>query len=259
LAGGPSIDVAFTPRDHERTQVAIVVDVLRASSTVVAAFTAGYERVLCVDSVDAARRLRSPGRTLAGERGCRPIEGFDLGNSPGAITPVPGGELVLCTTNGTPAIVDAMAGAEQVFIGSLLNLDALVAAIPPGLDVAVICAGTDGRFALEDAYAAGRLVALLPGGRSDSARAAERLASAYGPPLGALADSADAEVLRSTGQEADIEYCARESVFSVVPVVQSVRGGIAVLCAEAQDIGGGVCVPAGPPRAARDDAAMPSG
>ena len=210
--------------------MAIVVDVLRASSTIVTALAAGYERVLCVDSVEAARRLRSPGRALAGERGCRRIEGFDLGNSPGEIAPVPGGELVLCTTNGTPAIVEAAARADRVLVGSLLNLDALTAAIPRGVDVTVVCAGTDGRFALEDAYAAGRIVALLGGARSDAALAAERLAGAYGAPLEALADSADAAVLRSTGQEADISCCARESVSLTVPVVQSVRDGIAFLC-----------------------------
>lgn len=229
MAAGPSIDVAFTPAELTRTQVAIVVDVLRATSTVVVALARGYERVLCVDSVEAARRLRSPGRVLAGERGCQPIEGFDLGNSPADIAPVRGGEFVLCTTNGTPAIVDAAARAEQILVGSLLNLDALAAAIPEGVDVAVVCAGTNGRFALEDAYVAGRIVALLPGARSDSAQAAERLAGAYGPPRGPLADSANAQVLRTTGQEADITYCARESVLPTVPVLQCVREGIAVL------------------------------
>jgi len=229
-AGGASIDVAFIPTELTRTQVAIVVDVLRASSTVVAALAAGYERVLCVDSVEAAWSLRSPGRALAGERGCRRIEGFDFGNSPGEIAPVSGGELVLCTTNGTPAIVAAAARADQVLVGSLLNLDALAAAIPGGVDVTVVCAGTDGRFALEDAYAAGRIVARLEGARSDAALAAERLAGAYGSPLVPLADSADAAVLKSTGQEADISYCAQESVLAGVPVVQSVRDGVALLC-----------------------------
>lgn len=205
------------------------MDVLRASSTIVAALAAGYEHVLCVNSVEAARRLRSPARALAGERGCRRIDGFDLGNSPGEIGPVPGGELVLCTTNGTPAIVEAAARADQVLVGSLLNLDALAAAVPRGADVTVVCAGTDGRFALEDAYAAGRIVALLGGARSDAALAAERLASAYSAPLAPLAESADAAVLRSTGQEADIVYCAQESVLPTVPVVQSVREGIATL------------------------------
>lgn len=217
------------PGELTRTQVAIVVDVLRASSTVVAALAAGYERVLCVDSVDAARRLRSPGRVLAGERACRRIEGFDFGNSPEEIAAAPGGELVLCTTNGTPAIVDAVARADRVLVGSLLNLDALAAAISPELDVTVVCAGTDGRFALEDAYAAGRIVALLSGARSDSAWAVERLAGAYGPPLVPLADSSHAETLRTAGQERDIAYCARESVLATVPVVRSAREGIAVV------------------------------
>lgn len=242
MAGGPSIDVAFTATELARTQVAVVVDVLRASSTLVAALAAGYERLLCVDSIEAAWGLRSPGRTLAGERGCRRIEGFDLGNSPGEIAPVPGGELVLCTTNGTPAIVAAAARADQVLVGSLLNLEALAAAIPRGVDVTVVCAGTDGRFALEDAYAAGRIVALLAGARSDAALAAERLAGAYGSPLIPLAESADAAVLRSTGLEADINFCAQESVLPAVPVVRSVRDGIAVLHDSVHEGGGAVDV-----------------
>ena len=230
------IDVAFTPGERRQTEVAIVVDVLRASSTAVVALAAGYERVLCVDTVDAARRLRSPGRTLAGERGCLPIDGFDIGNSPRAIGRVAGGELVLCTTNGTPAITDATARAQQVLIGSLLNLRALAAAIPSGRDVAIMCAGTDGRFALEDAYVAGRIVALLAGMRSDGAHAAERLAGAYGSSLGALAGSANAGVLRDTGQEGDIAYCAQESVSQVVPQVVGggPEAGVAVLV-EASD------------------------
>ncbi|MDQ3644584.1 MAG: 2-phosphosulfolactate phosphatase, partial [Actinomycetota bacterium] len=100
-----SIDVAFTPADgiddvkgrhrpplqppERRATVALVVDVLRASSTIVAALAVGFERVLCVGDVEGARRLKGPGRVLAGERKCRPIEGFDYGNSPGEFQSAP--------------------------------------------------------------------------------------------------------------------------------------------------------------------------
>ena len=155
---GGSIDVAFTPADVRATQVTVVVDVLRASSTIVAALAAGYARVLCVGDVEQARRLRGPGRELAGERECRKIEGFDHGNSPREFGGTRTGDLVLCTTNGTPAILAAVAASDYVLVGSLNNLDALVAAVPAGANTTVVCAGTNGRFALEDAYTAGRIV-----------------------------------------------------------------------------------------------------
>jgi 2-phosphosulfolactate phosphatase len=227
-ARASSIDVAFTPADMRPARVAVMVDVLRASSTVVAALAAGYRHVLFA-GIDESIRLRKPGRVLAGERRCRRIEGFDLGNSPRGLAPARAQELVLCTTNGTPALLTAAAGAHDVLVGCLLNFDALVAAIPRGDDVAVVCAGTDGRFALEDAYVAGRIVAHLDGEPTDAARAAERLAAAYCDPGEPLAQSADAAVLRATGQEEDIAFCARESTLETVPRVQSASGGVAVV------------------------------
>jgi 2-phosphosulfolactate phosphatase len=92
-----------------------------------------------------------------------------------------------------------------------------------------VCAGVDGAFALEDAYVAGRLVARLPGRRSDAARAAERLAGAYATPYEALAQSAGAARLRDVGLEGDVAFCARESVLDVVPRVTEVDEGVAVV------------------------------
>jgi 2-phosphosulfolactate phosphatase len=227
-----SIDVAFTPEAALPTQVAVVVDVLRASSTIVAALEAGYRNVLCTATVERARELAGPGRRLAGERGCLAIEGFDRGNSPVFADDRDGAEeLVLCTTNGTPALLGALCCAAEVLVGSLLNLGAVIDAIPVHREVTVICSGTDGRFALEDAYAAGRIVERLPGPRSDAARAAERLAAAYVDPRAALAESADAAALRATGQASDIAFCARESVSGLVPRAVAGADGIAAVSA----------------------------
>lgn len=225
----PSIDVAFTPAEVRPTDVALVVDVLRAGSTIVAALEAGFERVLCVADVDGAYRLKGPGRALAGERGCRPIENFDYGNSPRALRRAPVAELVLCTTNGTPAVLAAAAAADEVLVASLLNLDAVVGAVPPGRDVTVVCSGTDRRFALEDAYVAGRLVARLERKCTDAATAAARLAGSYPGAFEPLAHSADAAVLRATDQAADIGFCARESVYDVVARVSGAADGVAVV------------------------------
>ncbi len=227
----PAIDVAFLPSEVQPAELAVVLDVLRASSTVAAALSAGYSRVLCCEGPERAEELRGEGRILAGEQQCRPIPGFDYGNSPGKLEPGEGRELVLSTTNGCPAILAAAETSDEVLIGSLLNLDALVEAIPAGTEVTVVCAGTHGRFALEDAYAAGRLVARLDGARTDAARAAERLASAYPNAYEPLAESADAAVLKETDQEDDIAFCARESVLDTLPYVTGVSSGVATVSA----------------------------
>ncbi len=206
-----------------------MLDVLRASSTVAAALAGGYARVLCCDGVERAEALRGPGRVLAGERECVPVPGFDHGNSPGTLPAGRGRELVLSTTNGCPAILAAAAVADEVLVGSLVNLDAVVEAIADGVDVTVVCAGTDGRFALEDAYVAGRLAARLEGEPSDAVRAARRIAAAYPDAYEALDESADAAVLRATGQEADIAFCARDSVLDVVGHVTVLAPGVATV------------------------------
>jgi 2-phosphosulfolactate phosphatase len=227
----PSVDVCFTPREIRPVEVAVVVDVLRATSTIVQALAVGYPRVVCCTSVTTARELRGPGSVLAGESACVRVPDFDLGNSPAAMATVErrGEELVLATTNGSPAVVEASRAAERVLVGCLLNLRAVLAAVPTDARVAIVCSGTNGRPALEDVYVAGRLVAALGRLPSDAARVAERVASGYGAPLEALAASEDATQLRATGQERDIAWCARESVLEVVPEVWSTGDAAAVV------------------------------
>ncbi len=224
-----TIDVAFLPTEIRSAELAVVVDVLRASTTIVAALAAGFPRVLCVEEVDRAEQLRAPGRALAGERECKPIPGFDYGNSPGELDDGQGRELVLTTTNGSPAILAAAAEADEVLVGALVNLDALVEVIARSSSVTVVCCGTNGCVALEDLYAAGRIVARVSGRRTDAARAVERLAGAYQDAYEPLAESADAAVLKETGQEDDIVFCARESMLDLVPHVSSVSGGVATI------------------------------
>ena len=227
----PAVDVCFTPQEIRRVEVAVVVDVLRATSTIVQALAVGYPRVVCCGSVATARELRAPGRVLAGESACVRVPDFELGNSPAAIatTGHRGEELVLATTNGSPAVVAASRAAERVMVASLLNLRAVLAALPTDAGVAIVCSGTNGRPALEDVYVAGRLVAALGGVPSDAARVAERVASGYGTPLEPLASSEDAAQLRATGQERDIAWCARESMLDVVPEVLSFQDGVSVV------------------------------
>jgi 2-phosphosulfolactate phosphatase len=211
------VHVAFTPAETVRAPVAVVVDVLRATSTIVQALASGYRRVLCCAEIDEARKLREllGEGVLAGERLAQAIPGFDLGNSPAEFVEPRGETVILTTTNGTRAIVAAAVGAETVLVGSLLNLAAVAnAARDAGADVEVVCAGVDGRFTLDDAYCAGRIAGLLGGERSDAAEAAVRLAGSF---ANAEEGLRAAENPRQEALGDDLAWCARESVLAVVP------------------------------------------
>ncbi len=223
------IDVAFLGTDVRPARTAVVIDVLRATSTITLALASGYERVLVAGSIDEARDLRTPQRTLAGEVGCARAPGFDLGNSPEETRDPRTPELVLATTNGAPAVVASTAVADEVIAASLLNLDAVLAHLAAADDVLLVCAGTDGRVSIEDVYVAGRLSAALDGPRSDGAQIAEAVAASYLSAADALAASAGAVGLRREGLESDIAFCAQESIVGVVPRLSSMIGTVAVL------------------------------
>lgn len=220
----------FTPAEAAEAPTGIVVDVLRATSTIAQALAGGYGRVLCCGEVEEARALREElgDGLLAGERSCVRIPGFDLGNSPSEFAEPTGKTVILTTTNGTRALVTAAARCTQVFAGSLLNLAAVVAAArESGEDVAVFCAGVQDEFALDDAYAAGRIVEQLDGERSDAASAALRLARSFDSAEEGLHASQSARNLLDAGLEADIAWCARESVLDVVPRFVGMHGSAA--------------------------------
>ena len=226
------IDVAFTPAEAKAADVAVVIDVLRATTTATQALASGYRRVLCVDSLERALRMRARGRVLAGEQHGKMPPGFDLGNSPGDVSHDCAEELVLATTNGAPTIVAASRRARLVLLACLLNLDAVRSELD-GADVQVVCAGTYGAIALEDVYVAGRLCAGLTGERTDAALVAEAVARAHPSAHDVLAASANARVLVEAELGDDIEFCARESGLDVVPRVERTRPGLAIVVAGA--------------------------
>jgi 2-phosphosulfolactate phosphatase len=219
--------VAFTPAEAAAAPLGVVVDVLRATSTIAQALASGYERVLCCAEIDEARALRAsmPDALVGGERTAVRIEGFDVGASPREFLERRASALILTTTNGTRSILAAASRCEEVVLGSLLNLDAVAAAARTGAtDVAILCAGFQGAFALDDAYCAGRIVQALDGAeRSDAAIAAETLARAFPTAL----DGLNARTYGPPGLEEDIAFCARESVLDVVPRVRRIVDGAA--------------------------------
>jgi 2-phosphosulfolactate phosphatase len=228
------IDVALHPADIVRADLAVVIDVLRATTTATQALASGYRRVLCADSVERAAALREPGRVLAGERKSVKPPGFDQGNSPLEALEHHGDELVLATTNGTPAIAAAADRARTVLVACLLNLDAVVQATlermtSADIHVQVVCSGTNGAVALEDVYVAGRISERLPGARTDAALVAQAVSRAFPAPLESLSRSTDARTLEAVGMGDDVSFCAQESILSLVPTVTSVSAGVAII------------------------------
>ncbi len=224
------IDVAFVGAQARPAATAVVIDVLRATSTITLALASGYERVLVAGTLERALELGGEGRVLAGEHECQKAPGFELGNSPEETLTPRGAELVLATTNGAPAIVAAAAASDDVIVACLLNLDAVVAALAasPG-DILLVCAGTNGKITLEDAYVAGRVSAALEGERTDAARIAEALAGSYERSIDALEASSGAVGIHAAGLSADIDFCSRESITTVVPRLDRMLDDIAVL------------------------------
>jgi 2-phosphosulfolactate phosphatase len=216
------VDVVFTPDEAGTAPTGIVIDVIRATSTICQALAAGYERAFCVGEVEEAHALREElgEGVLGGERHAVTIPGFDLGNSPREYVDPAGSTLILSTTNGTRAVVAASRRCKRVYIASLLNLAAVVAvARDAGDDVLVVCAGVQGALALDDAFVAGRIVELLGWERTDAAEAAARLATTWGGAEEALRASKSGRNLMENAPhlEDDIPFCARESVLDVVP------------------------------------------
>ena len=223
------VHVAFTPGEAAPVPTGIVVDVLRATSSVVQALDAGYEAVFCCAEVEDARDLKEEleDAVLAGERGGGPIPGFELGNSPQEFLVPRASALVLTTTNGTRALVTAAADCEVVLAGSLLNLEAVASAAGDrGEDVEIVCAGVGGEFSPDDAYCAGRIVELLRGERTEAAHEAVRLARSFADAEEAFRQARE---VGETISEEDLIWCARESVTAVVPRFAGMRGPAAEL------------------------------
>src|ERR671939_2022283 len=132
------VNVAFTPGEAAPATVGVVVDVLRATSTIAQALASGYQRVLCCSELDDARALRRelPDSLVGGERDAVRIEDFDVGASPREFLEPRAETLILSTTTGTRAILAAAERCDEVVLGSLLNLDAVARAAGAAGEVA---------------------------------------------------------------------------------------------------------------------------
>jgi len=201
----------------------VVIDVIRATSTIVTALANGARKIKPVASVEEAFALKeqNPKALLTGERGGQPLPGFDLGNSPEDFTPerVKGHDIIMTTTNGTQALA-ACVGAKLVFTASLLNLEAVATRLreigPPWI---IVCAGCNGAFGVDDAIVAGALAEALG---QDHA-----LVSLYRSVRRELAETllgSDAgRELAKVGMEKDVPFCAKLNLYALVPTLGADR------------------------------------
>ena len=233
------VDVYFGPQEVVAAELAnrvvAVVDVLRASTSIAMALANGARAVIPLASSDeVVTRSKSLERSdvkLAGERKSLAIPGFDVGNSPLEFTreAVEGKTVLMTTTNGTTAILAAQ-GARDVVIASYVNFSAVLsmlrAALRGGTDVAIVCAGQDRRFALEDAACAGSFVRQLTEAHpaveiNDAAHAAMLIDKKFGKSLKKLVQtSAHGIALAEAGFGEDLLACAKLDSVPVVPVYQ---------------------------------------
>jgi 2-phosphosulfolactate phosphatase len=217
-------DLYFTGKNS------VVIDVLRATSTIVTALDNGAKEIIPVATVEFAVKISGGmfgGLTLlCGERNTTKVEGFALGNSPLEFTVdnIKSKTIILFTTNGSKAIVKAKFSDKQ-YICSFLNLNAVAQTlVQNNEDVEILCAGNSTSFSLEDTVCAGRLISemqkLLPDiNLSDSAKASVSLNKTYGRNVfKMLKETEHGKILINKGYEKDVKYCSKLNISESVPV-----------------------------------------
>jgi 2-phosphosulfolactate phosphatase len=216
-------------------RVVAVIDVLRASTTIATALANGARAVVPLESsedvVARAKALERADVLLAGERRMLPIPGFDLGNSPREFTRevVDGKTVLFTTTNGTSAITTVQ-GARDVIIASYVNFSAVLTmlrtALRGGADIALVCAGRERQFSMEDAACAGRFVHHVSKRLSkvevnDAAVASMLIDKRYGEGLVRMFEaSTHGRALCEAGLGEDLAACAALDAHGVIPIYQ---------------------------------------
>ena len=233
------IDMAFSRLDpacrSASGRAVAVVDVIRATTTIVIALHHGCAGIIPVRALGEARavaRTLGSGGLLAGERGAAKAVGFELGNSPAEYgrERVGGKTVVLTTTNGTRAF-RAVDGAQALIAAAFPNASAAARWLKrTGLDVLIVCAGKHGRFCLEDAVGGGMLIDRLLNisdrsvELSDAARAAHQLFAADRNDLLTMLQGCEwGRTIIQKGFGADLEICAQVDLTDVVPVMRKGR------------------------------------
>ena len=226
------VEVCFIPGEYEyfkgEYDIVVVIDVLRATSAICAAFDNGIKSIIPVATIDEARDYQKKGFLVGAERQGQIVEGFDFGNSPYSYMKeeLKGQEVVLSTTNGTKALSIA-ADAPTVVVGALNNLDALCEWLAvQDKNVLCLCSGWQDKFNLEDTICAGAICdQLISSGKfvsdEDSSIAAKYLyLSAWENPLGYLKSSSHRRRLKNLNLNEDIKYCLTPNKTTVIPILK---------------------------------------
>ncbi len=231
-----NVDLYTTPQEISdgslANRTAVVIDALRASTTLVTALASGCREVIPADTVERAmstrRRIGPQGVLLCGERGGLKIQGFDLGNSPREYLPdiVAGKTLIFTSTNGSRAMV-FVRGCHLGLIGAFINAEAVVRRIlSANTDVAVVCSGRENALSIEDMACGGLIVSRLLKSKpdaalNDAARTAQVLYERHAHDLlGLLQTSDHGRRLVEIGFGDDLPFCARIDATDVVPVIR---------------------------------------
>lgn len=225
------VEICFSPELihlHElEGKIVVVVDIFRATSTMVAALANGVTEIKTFASLEECRAMESQGYLIAGERNGVTAEGFILGNSPVAYlnNKYKGLKLAMTTTNGTLAISKSQ-GASEILIGAFPNLSATVSYLQSCKeDVLIHCAGWKGRFNLEDSLYAGALVKSIEAthaSEEDGSLAMKALFEKEGHNLkGFLSQASHAKRLQNHNIESDIDFCLTLDLYPSVAKVES--------------------------------------
>jgi len=226
------IEVCFTPAlfhlYKEEFDLIVVIDVLRATSAICAAFQNGVKELIPVSSIELAREYKAKGYLVGAERKGQIVEGFDFGNSPFSymIPEVKGQTVVLSTTNGTKSINIAKE-AGDVVIGALSNLDVLKIWLEKqDKNILCLCSGWQDKFNLEDTICAGAITEhLLSTGNyqsiEDSSIAAKYIfLSAKDNNFGFLKSSSHRRRLKKLNLNEDIKFCLTSNTAPVIPFLK---------------------------------------
>lgn len=227
------VEVCYTPKDYEyfkgRFEIVVVIDVLRATSAICSALNNGVSAVIPVSTIDEAKSYQEKGYLVGAERQGEIVEGFDFGNSPYSYMrpELKGKEIVLSTTNGTRAINIAKE-ADQVIIGSLVNLEAITNYLQKqNKNVLCLCSGWKDKFNLEDTICGGAIAEILINSGNfssdeDSSVAAKYLyMSAKDNYMGFLKSSSHRRRLKRLNLNKDIKYCLTPNQIDLIPVLQN--------------------------------------
>lgn len=227
------VEVCYTPKDYEyfkgRFEIVVVIDVLRATSAICSALNNGVNAVIPVSTIEEAKSFQEKGYLVGAERQGEIVEGFDFGNSPYSYMKpeLKGKEIVLSTTNGTRAINIAKE-ADQVIIGSLVNLEAITDyLLQQNKNVLCLCSGWKDNFNLEDTICGGAISEILINSGKfssdeDSSVAAKYLyMSAKDNYMGFLKSSSHRRRLKRLNLNKDIKYCLTPNQIDLIPVLQN--------------------------------------